>query len=314
VHAHLGQGRSLIDQAAAWLFLAGDMLSRRLAHGDIANDNCLVSGSQLKLIDYDGCYLPDLADKYPGESGAQHFQHPLRNRHYAGNMDAFPALVVFLSLLALHDDPSLWNRFYTDKNLIFHDTDFQAPGQRPIWAALEASQDPWVRALTAALAEMCRSPVAGLPSLPQVAQRAGIQLSREAPWTLGHEAPWTPVREDADPWWLQAELAERLRRRSGAGLAAAQQAGPLRGTDDGPPTAPIPPTAPAQPNKPFAQPTKPVAQPAKPVQPVLPTGPAQPIMATPEPPVQRRWRQSHPVAFALLIILAAALLVLGFLA
>lgn len=216
VHAHLGQGRYLVDQAAAWLFMAGDMLSHRLAHGDIANDNCLVTESQLKLIDYDGCYLPGLADKFPGESGAQHFQHPRRNGHYAGDMDAFPTLVVFLSLLALNDDPSLWQRFYTDKNLIFHDTDFQAPGQTPIWSALAASQDPWVRVLTAALADMCRSPVDGLPSLPQVAQGAGIQLS--------HEAPWTFVREEADPWWRQAELTARLKRGSAAGQAAGQQA------------------------------------------------------------------------------------------
>jgi hypothetical protein len=297
VYAHLGQGRYLVDQAAAWLFMAGDMLSHRLAHGDIANDNCLVTESQLKLIDYDGCYLPGLADKHPGESGAQHFQHPRRNGHYTGDMDAFPTLVVFLSLLALHDDPSLWQRFYTDKNLIFHDTDFQAPGQTPIWSALAASQDPWVRELTAALADMCRSPVDSLPSLPQVAQRAGIQLSPEAPWTF--------VREDADPWWRQAELAARLRRGPAAGQAAGQ-AGPSPDTDDSQPTAPIPPTAPT----PTTQPTRPTT----PVRPARPT-PVPLARPTSSPPVQRRWRQRHPAASALLIILAvlAALIVVGLL-
>jgi hypothetical protein len=300
VQAHLGQGRYLADQAAAWLFMAGDMLSHRLAHGDIANDNCLVTESQLKLIDYDGCYLPGLADKFPGESGAQHFQHPRRNGHYAGDMDAFPTLVVFLSLLALHDDPSLW-RFYTDKNLIFRDTDFQAPGQAPIWSALKASHDSWVRELTAALADMCGSPVDGLPSLPQVAQRVGIQLSPEAPWTF--------VREDADPWWRQAELAARLRRGPAAGQAAGQQVGPLPHTDDGQPTAPIPPTAP--------KPTTPV-WPVKPtpVRPTTWTTPIQPVKPTPDPPVPTRRRTRHPVASALLIVLAVlvALIVLGLLA
>jgi len=291
VCSHLGEGRYLIDQAAAWLFMAGDMLSHRLAHGDIANDNCLVTESQLKLIDYDGCYLPGLSDKHPGESGAQHFQHPRRNGHYAGDMDAFPTLVVFLSLLALHDDPSLWKRFYTDKNLIFHDTDFQAPGQTPIWSALAASQDPWVRQLTTALADMCRAPVDGLPSLPHVAQGAGIQLSRAAPWTLGRgDAVPVPV-----PWWQQAELAERLRRRPVAGQPAGQQAGPLPDTDVSQPTAPIPPTAPT---------------------PTTPTTPVQPVRPMPGPPVRSPWRQRHPVAFALLIILAvlAALIVVGLLA
>jgi hypothetical protein len=304
VCSHLGEGRDLIDQAAAWLFMAGDMLSRRLAHGDIANDNCLVTGSQLKLIDYDGCYLPGLSDKHPGESGAQHFQHPRRNGHYAGDMDAFPTLVVFLSLLALHDDPSLWKRFYTDKNLIFHDADFQAPGQTPIWSVLAASQDPWVRQLTTALAGMCRAPVDGLPTLPQVTQRAGIQLSREAPWTLDREVA---VSAPAPlPWWQQAELTERLRRRPAAGQPAGQQAGPLPDTNDNQPTVPIRPTAPT--------PTAPVplVRPT-PVQPVRPT-PVQPVRPAPSPPVKSP-RRRHPVAFALLIILAvlAALIVIGLL-
>jgi hypothetical protein len=280
VHAHLGQGQYLIDQAADWLSMAGDMLSRGLAHGDIANDNCLVAGSELKLIDYDGCYLPGLADNQPGESGAQHFQHPRRSGHYARDMDAFPTLVVFLSLLALHDNPSLWDRFYTDKNLVFHDTDFQAPGRTPIWAALKASQDLRVRALTAALADMCKRPVDGLPSLPQVAQRAGVQLNPEA--------PRAPGLEDAAPWWQQEALAEQLRRRPAAAPGAGQQVGPLPGTDDGQPAAP-------------AQPTKPTAQPSKPVQPVGPTS---------GPPVQREWRQRHPVVFTLLIALLIVLVII----
>jgi hypothetical protein len=286
VYAHLGHAPYLINQAADWLSMAGDMLSRGLAHGDIANDNCLVAGSELKLIDYDGCYLPGLDDKPPGESGGQHFQHPDRIGHYARDMDAFPTVVVFLSLLALHDDPSLWDRFYTDKNLVFHDTDYQAPGRTPIWAALKASGDPRVRAVSAALANMCRQPIDGLPSLPQVVQRAGIQLDPEAPRTLG--------LEDADPWWRQEVLAEQLRRRPAAGPGAGQQVGPLPGTDDGQPAAPISPTAPAQPTEPTAQPSEPV----------------QPVGSTSGPQVQRQWRQRHPVAFTLLIALLIVLIII----
>lgn len=181
----LRQSNDLGDQAATWLAAVNDMLNRGMAHGDIANDNCLVSGSQMKLIDYDGCFIPELADRPPGENGAQHFQHPSRkNGYYARDMDSFPSLVVFLSLLALQNDASLWGRFHTDKNLIFHDTDFQRPGRTPIWRELTKAHDTRVGELAAALTTMCRAPIAQLPSLPQVTARAGIQVTGQPPWKL----------------------------------------------------------------------------------------------------------------------------------
>ena len=54
VGGHLRRNGDLARQAAAWLAIVNDMLHRKMAHGDIANDNCMVSGSQLKLVDYDG--------------------------------------------------------------------------------------------------------------------------------------------------------------------------------------------------------------------------------------------------------------------
>jgi hypothetical protein len=180
VGRHLQQSSDLADQAASWLTVADDMLARQLAHGDIANDNCMVSGSQLKLVDYDGCYIPGLEDKNPGESGAQHFQHPARGRYYAGNMDAFPALVIYLSLLALQADPSLWT-FHTDKNLIFHAADYKAPRQTPIWRELAKSPDARVVTFTDTLARMCQEPIGLLPSLLE-------------------------VTADEPVWWQQADL------------------------------------------------------------------------------------------------------------
>ena len=168
VGQHLQRNGDVGVQAAAWRDIVGDMRKRKMAHGDIANDNCMVSGSQLKLVDYDGCYIPDLRHKNPGESGAQHFQHPKRGGYYADNMDAFPSLVVYLSLAALHADPSLWEHFHKDKNLIFHADDYKKPEQTPIWGKLAQSPDTHVRSLAVTLARMCREPVNSLRSLPDV--------------------------------------------------------------------------------------------------------------------------------------------------
>ena len=203
---HLGQGTSLARQAAAWLHITNDMLDRKLAHGDIANDNCLVSDSQLRFIDYDGCFIPGLATRNPGESGAQHFQHPSRSGYYAANMDAFPSLVVLLSLLALQDNPSLWGQFHTDRNLIFLDEDFKAPAVSGVWESLTRSANNRVRLLTGALATMCQSPVSTLPSLRQVTGQAGIKVTDEPPWTLIREKNGARPPQD----WL---LPQQPRRR-----------------------------------------------------------------------------------------------------
>jgi hypothetical protein len=166
VEKHLHDG-NLAGQAGSWLAITGDMQQRGMAHGDIANDNCMVSGSQLKLVDYDGCYLPELARHNPGEAGAQHFQHPGRKGYYAANMDAFPSLVIYLSLLALHADPSLW-KFHKDKNLIFLAADYRAPRATPVWQELARSPDRRVISLTSELAVMCGQPISDLRPLPEV--------------------------------------------------------------------------------------------------------------------------------------------------
>jgi len=209
VRSHLRRNGDLARQAAAWLTIVDDMLQREMAHGDIANDNCMVSGSQLKLVDYDGCYIPGLADKNPGEFGAQHFQHPKRAGYYAGNMDAFPSLVIYLSLAALHADPALWGRYHKDKNLIFHSDDYKAPQGTPIWGELAQSPDTRVRSLAIELARMCREPVSRLPSLPEVIagesqwweqvdlRETGVR-AREAPPPAGTQTPPPPSKD-----WLR---------------------------------------------------------------------------------------------------------------
>jgi hypothetical protein len=167
VNRHLRDSGDLAALAAKWLEVVMDLERRGIAHGHLANDNCLVSGRGPTLVDYDGFFLPQLAGMDPGEAGNLHFQHPDRSGYYASDMDAFPALVIYLSLLALESDRSLW-RYHTDRNLIFGADDYRAPRATEIWRDLASNPDPAVRRLTAALADMCDAPIDSLPSLSQV--------------------------------------------------------------------------------------------------------------------------------------------------
>jgi eukaryotic-like serine/threonine-protein kinase len=222
VGKHLQRGSDLASQAAAWLVIVADMLNRGMAHGDIANDNCMVTGSQLKLVDYDGCYIEGLAEKNPGESGAQHFQHPGRSGYYAGDMDAFPDLVIYLSLLALQADPSLW-RFHSDKNLIFEAADYKAPQRTEVWRELARSPDLRVRSLAGTLARMCTEPIAGLPSLLTVTasegpwldgvKQNGTKVAPPAPapsldWMKDHLKAQTPSTRPEQPAWAWPQASK----------------------------------------------------------------------------------------------------------
>ena len=68
-----------------------------IAHGDIQLGNVLVSkdGSQIKLIDYDGMYVPALKGRLASELGQVNFQHPGRKDNLFGpELDRF----AFMSL------------------------------------------------------------------------------------------------------------------------------------------------------------------------------------------------------------------------
>ena len=175
VEQHLQRPYHLVRLAAIWLKVVEDLHARRMAHGDLSSDNCLVTGHKLKLIDYDDFFISRLAAANPGEAGNPHFQHPHRPGYYALNMDNFPALVIYLSLLALAADPSLW-RFHNGKNLIFTDADYLSPNATPIWTALAQNPDKRIKPLVTALAEMCTEPIEDLPPLGQL--------------TTGSSAPW----------------------------------------------------------------------------------------------------------------------------
>ena len=59
--------------------------------------------------------------------GHKNYQHPKRTAEdYDDYVDNFPALVVYLSLLALAADPGLWS-FYNDDNLILTNRDYANP-------------------------------------------------------------------------------------------------------------------------------------------------------------------------------------------
>ena len=145
-----------------WLKLMESLRTAGIAHGDLQHNNILLvpeggNRFQMRLVDLDGFWLPDLKDIPSSEIGHKAYQHPFRaNDPYHQFTDRFPALVIALSLMALTEHGgNLWRRFHIGRNLIFRRSDFLNPHQSPLFLTLRASGSERVRKLSLVLEGAC---------------------------------------------------------------------------------------------------------------------------------------------------------------
>lgn len=100
-----------------------------LAHGDLQHGNILVSDDhQLYLVDYDSFYCPKLKGEEDTVTGLPDYQHPARksNKSVSEKLDYFSELIIYLSILAIAEAPSLIDKYKVDDadRLLFAKEDF----------------------------------------------------------------------------------------------------------------------------------------------------------------------------------------------
>lgn len=90
----------------SWLVEQFKLLCERLrkaqiAHGDLQHGNLIVNKRGLRVIDYDGAYVPALNGMPSGELGHHNYQHPKRtSSDFGPYLDNFSAWVIHVSLQA----------------------------------------------------------------------------------------------------------------------------------------------------------------------------------------------------------------------
>ena len=143
----------------------------RIAHNDLQHGNVMVQGDgAMRLVDYDGMFLPQFRGERSPEMGHGNFQHPQRTTDdYDAYVDNFPSIVIYLSLLAVASDPSLWD-YYNHDNLIFTRYDYTDPANSELFDRLRGSPDQAVSSLAHMLGEYCSLPVKDVPNLETVLQ------------------------------------------------------------------------------------------------------------------------------------------------
>lgn len=104
-----------------------NLQKQEIAHGDLQHGNIIMHNGHLRLIDYDGMYVPSLRGKPSEEVGHRNYQHPRRSGYDFGpHIDNFSAWVIYLSLMALSHEPRLWKELSAgDEALLFKGEDFE---------------------------------------------------------------------------------------------------------------------------------------------------------------------------------------------
>lgn len=174
IERHLWDSAALAYVATRFVSLVEDLRAAGISHGDLQHGNILVApGGDLRLVDYDGMYVPELA-RLPlrsNELGHRNYAHPMRTRDDFGpHLDAFPSWVVYASLAALSIDPLLWGRLDGgDECLLFRAADFADPSRSDALAAFDTSGDERLRALADAVRRQLTRSVADVEPLTATA-------------------------------------------------------------------------------------------------------------------------------------------------
>jgi serine/threonine protein kinase len=223
VRRHLSEPDKLQRVAQRVLQMVRDLQSAGIAHGDLQHGNILVCNEDLRLVDYDGLWLPSLAGLPPSELGHPHYQHPDRLRgtatHFDGNLDNFSLWVIVLGLYALSVDPSLWEQTgWGDDWLLFRDEDFQPLGS-PLVRRLEGHHDPNMRLWALGFRRLLflgaeRVPFPDTPILPSQPM-PGAKSDGKAHWIRSHQVGTQGPTAEARPpgpdrtWLLDHRRAQQ---------------------------------------------------------------------------------------------------------
>lgn len=201
------QDASILQRLAReWIKAIKSLQEFKIAHGDLQNGNIIVHQEQIKLVDYDGMFVPALRGKKSKELGVEHFQHPARTAvDFSENLDNFSSIVIYLSILALSYDPNLWDNHHISESIIFNSKDFTHPKQALIWQRLANNPSSEVQDISKELVHLSNHPLSQTPSLldllgdttsPAMSMKDWVDLAGLKPASQSNNPDKTMTAED----------------------------------------------------------------------------------------------------------------------
>lgn len=139
------------ELAENFLEMCKTLKKHHISHGDLQHGNILVENNQIKLIDYDSICIPEIEGDVELVTGLKGYQHPSRLRAEKASLkaDYFSELVIYLSLLAIAENPDFWIKYNIKDSeyLLFTDKDFDDFEHSEIYKDLQNLSFP-IKSLT----------------------------------------------------------------------------------------------------------------------------------------------------------------------
>lgn len=158
----------VLEKLRLWLRQARKTLKEHgIAHGDLQHGNVLVTNEAIKLVDYDGMYVPALAGLPSNELGHRNYQHPGRTRtNFGPYLDNFSAWLIDTCLFCLERDPRLWFNLHAGEDcLLFREKDLQDPYSSFAFHELESHANTEIRDRVKLLRWLLTLPVDQIPDI-----------------------------------------------------------------------------------------------------------------------------------------------------
>jgi hypothetical protein len=206
IENNLQNPQALARLAEAFAAMTGELTALGIAHGDLQHGNLLVTqAGELKLIDYDGMFVPGLAQFGACEKGHVNYQSPARTmRTWGPYLDRFSAWIIYASLLALSIDPGLWVllRQPGDEALLFHHNDFLNFGRSRAYYAFSHSSQSELRAVGTAMGGLWTPDLTAIPPLDPA-----MLPEPRTRYTFGPAVSNGAATRQAQSWITQANTA-----------------------------------------------------------------------------------------------------------
>ncbi|GHT06492.1 hypothetical protein AGMMS49525_14810 [Bacteroidia bacterium] len=150
----------LYDVADKFLQMVKTLHQNNISHGDLQHENIRCKDDNLYLIDYDSLFVPGLEAESNYVKGKPGYQHPTINDYkgYFSHNDYFSELVIYLSIMAIAENPSLYNQYSktNDDGFLFTKKDFENPDLSQVFNQL-LKMSSNIQNLTNKLKEFCKA-------------------------------------------------------------------------------------------------------------------------------------------------------------
>ncbi len=157
IERNVSNTNAMQDLEQRWLVLLEDLKSVMVGHGDLQHGNVLVSDDgSLRLIDYDGMWVPKLKGQQSHETGHPDYQSPLRTaKDFDANIDGFAGDLIHIAIRALIKQPELWQKYDNGDNLLFRRQDYTDTGGSALIGELQELGDEEIEAKLPGIIKAC---------------------------------------------------------------------------------------------------------------------------------------------------------------